>query len=68
MTVSQNTHDSEAPTPGAAGRDPEPPQLGAGRSGDRPSPLPDRGWRWWFVALGPWAGVAVAVAAAFLGR
>ena len=52
MTVSQNPHQ---PAP-AEPRQPD------------PAPRPERGWRWWFVALGPWVGVAIAIIAIILGR
>ena len=57
MTVSRSVPDPAVPPP-----------ADAGQSGERPPARPDRGWRWWFQALGPWVGVAVAALAVALGR
>lgn len=51
--------------PHMTGLAPEPadnPQAPAGRASR------GGGWRWWFEAVGPWVGVAVALAAIVLRR
>ena len=56
--VSQDPHTPVPPPDPATGQCPPP-------GGPEPA---GGAWRWWFEAVGPWVGVAVALAAIVLRR